>query len=49
MNTGIDTIEDVTDTETEFYSLQGVRIAVPAKGDVVIVRKGSGSSKTVIK
>ncbi len=49
LNTGIDTIEDVTDTETEFYSLQGVRIAVPAKGDVVIVRKGSGSSKTVIK
>ena len=49
LNTGIDTIEDVTDTKTEFYSLQGVRIAVPAKGDVVIVRKGSGSSRTVIK
>lgn len=48
-NVGVDAIGDDTNVETEYYSLQGVRIASPAKGDVVIVRKGGKSYKTVIR
>ena len=45
---GIDTISADSDTDVEYYSLQGRRIANPAPGSVVIVRRGTQVSKVLI-
>ena len=42
-------IESDPDAPVEYYSLQGVRIANPEKGSIVIVRQGGSAHKTVIR
>jgi hypothetical protein len=42
-------IESDLDAPVEYYSLQGVRIANPEKGSIVIVRQGGSAHKTVIR
>lgn len=47
-----DAISDIkaeADTTVEYYSLQGVRLASPAKGQIVIVREGGSARKTVVR
>ena len=46
---GIDNIDVSCDEPAEYYSLQGVRLANPEKGSLVIVRKGIRSYKTVVR
>lgn len=45
----ISEIESEIDAPVEYYSLQGVRIANPEKGRIVIVRQGGSAHKTVIR
>lgn len=48
--TGVAHIEaDFTDAEPEYYNLQGIRIAEPAKGQLYIVRQGTKVTKTIIR
>ena len=42
-------IESYLDAPVEYYRLQGVRIANPEKGSIVIVRQGGSAHKTVIR
>lgn len=47
-----DAISDIkaeVDTTVEYYSLQGVRLASPAKGQIVIVREGGSARKAVVR
>ena len=44
---GLDTIEGSSDQTPVYYNLQGVRVANPSKGEIVIVRSGSKVTKTV--
>lgn len=49
-NSGIGSIDtDEFDAPEEYYSLQGIRLSEPAKGQIVIVRKGSKTYKTIIR
>lgn len=48
VSTGIENILD-SEENAEYYNLQGLRILNPAKGEVVIVRKGDKSYKAVIR
>ena len=46
--TGVTTIcADMDDAE--FFTLQGIRIATPASGEIVIVRKGGKTFKAIVK
>lgn len=50
--TGIDTIDTdkvAEDSEAEYFNMQGVRVANPAKGGIYIVRRGSEASKVLVK
>ena len=48
--TGIfDVVEDAANGVVEYYNLQGVRIANPAPGQVVIVRQGNEVNKVLVK
>lgn len=40
---------DDYDAPEEYYSLQGMRLSEPVKGQIVIVRKGSKAYKTIIR
>ncbi|MDE6158120.1 MAG: hypothetical protein K2F78_08290 [Muribaculaceae bacterium] len=46
---GVDdvTVADGDDAPAEYYTLQGVRVAEPAKGNVYIVRKGAKAFKVI--
>lgn len=47
---GVEHIESISDnTKTEYYTLQGVRIATPEKGQIVIVRNGAKATKTTFR
>lgn len=48
---GVEGIEAGDDggCEAEYYDLQGIRLSAPAKGSIVIVRKGGRSSLTMIR
>lgn len=49
-NSGIGSVEnDNFKAPVEYYSLQGVRLAEPVKGQIVIVRRGSESFKTIVR
>ena len=49
-SSGVDGIDaDQTDAEPEYYNLQGVRVAEPAKGEVVIERRGGKVTKRVVR
>lgn len=49
-SSGIGSIDaDDFDAPKEYYSLQGIRLAEPAKGQIVIVRQGSKTYKTIIR
>ena len=47
---GVDSVgaEDA-DAPAEYFNLQGMRINTPCQGELVIVRKGNKSYKTVIR
>lgn len=48
-NAAVDTIgADDSDVEPVYYNLQGVKVANPEKGQLVIVKKGNKTSKQVI-
>lgn len=42
-------IEDATDAPVEYYNLQGVKIAEPAQGTIVIRRQGSKVTKELVR
>jgi hypothetical protein len=45
VHSGVESVEAEYDgCEVEYYDLQGIRISAPAKGSIVIVRKGGRSS-----
>lgn len=46
---GIEGIEAADNETAEYFSLQGLRIDRPADGQMVIVRKGGKSFKTVYR
>lgn len=49
-SSGVDGIDaDQTDAEPEYYNLQGVRVAEPVKGEVVIERRGGKVTKRVVR
>ncbi len=52
-NSGQDAVDEIiseeTDMPTEYYNLQGMRLANPEKGQIIIARKGNKSYKTVIR
>lgn len=45
---GVTEIEDIPDTEAEYYSLQGFRVMTPERG-IYIKRKGGKASRVIIK
>ena len=48
--TAIDTIgADSNNSATEYFTLQGVRVARPANGNIYIVRRGTEVSKALVK
>ncbi|MCM1067679.1 MAG: hypothetical protein NC418_08935 [Muribaculaceae bacterium] len=49
VTTGVESVEVTDDAEPEYYNLQGLRIANPAPGTMVIVRKGGHTYKTIIR
>lgn len=46
---GIDDIAVDQNAPIEYFNLQGVRIANPEKGQLVITRQGSKTSKTIVR
>lgn len=49
-DSGVDTIEiDDNDAEVKYYNLQGVQVASPAAGQLVIRVQGNKATKTVIR
>lgn len=48
-SSGIESIEGADNETAEYFSLQGLRIDRPADGQMVIVRKGGKSFKTVYR
>lgn len=46
---GVEGIESEIDAEPEYFNLQGVRLAAPEKGQIVIVRKGGKTFKSIIR
>lgn len=50
-SSGVETVENdsASDAQPEYYTLQGVRVAEPADGDFVIVRRAGKSSKEVFR
>ncbi len=46
---GVDTIDSDENIPAEYYSLQGVRLTAPEKGQLVIVRKGNKTYKTIMR
>ena len=46
---GVDTIGEAADEEAEYFTLQGVRVACPADGEIVIVRRGGKVSKEMFR
>lgn len=42
-------ISEDTDVPAEYYTLQGIRLNGPVKGETMIVRKGNKSYKTIIR
>lgn len=46
---GIETIETATEGVAKFYNLQGVEIAEPQQGEIVIMRKGGKTIKAIYK
>ena len=46
---GIDDIAVDHNAPIEYFNLQGVRIANPEKGQLVITRQGSKTSKTIVR
>lgn len=50
VNTGIHSISDKADNgTTEYFNLQGIRVANPQPGVIYIVRKGGKASKQIIR
>lgn len=48
--TGVAQVEaDFTDAQPEYYNLQGIRIAEPAKGQLYIVRQGTKVTKAIVR
>lgn len=47
--TAVEEIEIGADAEAEYYSLQGIRLASPAPGQIVIVRKAGRTFKAIIR
>lgn len=49
-SSGVEAVDvDPTDTTTEWFNLQGIKIDRPASGQVVIRRQGSRAQKVVVK
>ena len=48
-HSGVENVAAEDNAEAAYYNLQGIRIEHPAKGEVVIVRKGGKTYKTVIR
>jgi hypothetical protein len=46
---GIDDVEMDADGVEEYYTLQGVKLANPVAGDIILVRKGNKVEKRVWK
>ncbi len=46
---GVEMIESESEATPEYYTLQGIRITEPAKGELVIERRGSKVTKRVIR
>lgn len=46
--TAIDSI-DAQDVEVEYYTLQGIKVQNPAKGQLYIMRQGNKTSKVILK
>lgn len=49
LTTVIETITTDTDAPAEYYNLRGQRVAVPAAGELYIVRRGSQVSKEIVR
>lgn len=47
--TAVEEIEIGADAEAEYYSLQGIRLASPVPGQIVIVRKAGRTFKAIIR
>lgn len=47
--TAVEEFEIGADAEAEYYSLQGIRLASPAPGQIVIVRKAGRTFKAIIR
>ena len=45
---GIDGIDADSAAKTEYYNLQGVRVANPSDGGVYIIRRGNTVSKEIV-
>ena len=48
-HSGIENVAAEDNAEAAYYNQQGIRIEHPAKGEVVIVRKGGKTYKTVTR
>ena len=49
-DSGVDTVDGVDfDAEPEYYNLQGVRVTEPAKGELVIERRGGKVTKRIVR
>ena len=46
---GVDAIDADENAPAEYYSLQGMRLDTPEKGQLVIVRKGGKSYKAIMR
>lgn len=49
LTTVIETITTDTDAPAEYYNLRGQRVAVPAAGELYIVRRGTQISKEIVR
>ncbi len=49
VTTGIDSVVDNENAPVVYYNLQGMRVTSPAKGELVIKRQGSTTSKIVVR
>ena len=45
---GVEIADSEADCPVEYYTLQGVRVNTPAKGDLLIRRQGTKVSKVII-
>ena len=46
---GVENVEAADNARTEYYTLQGIRVNTPQKGEIVIARRGSKTTKMLMR